>query len=132
MALRNVSKEVIRAFRDACDQILKAEIRCGNDDEFVIGIAVDDECLEIAHVDCYAEYEVAPPHYEVPLREALKIVAKHIAMAVWDPSDRKSSEERMKSRLESSLRAGNSPFLWHGTGSPMEMHFEYNKEGSAE
>lgn len=120
MPLRNVSKQIVIALRDACNKVLEDEGRCGSDDNFVIGVAIDDECAEVSHVDLYAEFEVAPPHYEVPLREALQIVAKHIAYAAWDPG------HELEARLLASLRDdGESPLRWSKDDKQMEMHFEW-------
>lgn len=119
MAMRNVSKHVVRALRDACDMVLANKGRCGSDDDFVVGMAIDDSCADVAHVDLYAEYEVRPPHYEVPLREAVQIVAKHIAYAACDPQ-----HEFQDILLAALDRDGESPLLWGDDGKPMEMDFE--------
>ena len=120
MAMRNVSKHVVRALRDACDRVLANDKRCGSDDNFVVGIAIDDSCAEIAHVDLYAEFEVRPPHYEVPLREAVQIVAKHIAYLACDPG-----HEFQDILLAALDRDGESPLLWGNGDKPMEMDFEF-------
>lgn len=120
MPLRNVSKQIVTALRDACNKVLEDDGRCGGDDNFVIGVAIDDECAEISHVDLYAEFEVTPPHYEVPLREALQIVAKHIDYAAWDCG------REIGDRLLASLKTdGESPLRWGKDDDQMKMHYEW-------
>jgi hypothetical protein len=115
MEFKNVSKHVIRALRDACDRVLAGECDCGHDESFVLAVGVEEECAEIARVDVYSEFDVAGPEYRVPLREALQIVAKYLAMSAWHHGD--GPGDRLGARL---LAADEDPLMWR-TGEPMQL-----------
>lgn len=118
MAFKNVSKEIVRAFRDACNRILENESKCGSDDHFVLAVAIDDDCGEVARVELYSEFDVAMPEYRVPTHEALQIVAKHLAYATWD--HRGELEDRLRSIAASD---SGTPLRW-SDGKPMQMREE--------
>ena len=117
MAFKNVSKDVIKELRDACDRILAGEQNCGHDDQFVTAIGINEECSEIARVEIYSEFDIQGPEHQLPLRDALKIVAAHVAMAAWD-----HNIEGLEGRLQALAKSNTgSPLMWK-TGQPMQLN----------
>lgn len=121
MAWKNVSKIVIRELRDACDRILSDESKCGDEEHFVMAMAVDSRCSQIALVECYSEFDGSGREYRVPLYEALQIVAKHIAYATWNPERTESIEQLLN-------EAVNAPLTWGPDGAQMLMRHEMTPE----
>lgn len=119
MAFKNVSKHVITALRDACDRILAGECDCGHDESFVLAVGVDTECAEIARVEVYSEFDIVGPEHTVPMRDALKIVARYLAMSAWHYGHENGDGpgDRLEAQL---LAADEAPLMWRN-GEPMQL-----------